>query len=82
MPNIKSRPGFLDTEKGREIRQKLQLMTSDNRYNTASSYSANKLQYADNLIPFVDKHMSYLVSHPQLDPDKYLANVKLATRLR
>jgi len=82
MPNLKSRPAFLDTEKGREIRHKLQLMTDDNSYNTASSYSANGLLYPDNLMPFVDKHMGYLVDHPLLDPDKYLANVRLATRIR
>ena len=82
MPNVKSRPDFLDTEKGREIRQKFQLMTDDNSYNTASSYNANRLLYSDNLMPFVDKHMGYLVDHPLLDPDKYLANVRLATRLR
>lgn len=82
MPNIKSRMDFLESEKGREIRYKLQLMAEDSSYNTASSYSANALLYADNRIPFVDKHMAYLVNHPLLDPDEYLANVKLATRIR
>ncbi len=82
MPSIKSRAGFVDTEKGKEIRQELQLMAEDDSYNTTSSYSANGLLYPDNLIPFVDKHMSYLVSHPLLDPDKYLANVRLLTRKR
>lgn len=82
MPNAKSRPTFLDTEKGKEIRRKFQRMTDDDSYNTASSYSANRLLYPDNLMPFVDKHMGYLVDHPLLDPDTYLANVRLATRLR
>lgn len=82
MAVVKSRTGFADSEKGQEIRHKLQLMTDDNSYNTPSSYSANRLVYPDNLMPFVDKHMGYLVDHPLLDPDKYLANVRLATRLR
>lgn len=82
MPTVKSRVNFISTEKGQEIRNKFLLMAADATYYTASSYSANKLLYSDNLIPFVDKHMNYLVSHPMLDPDKYLANVKLVTRIR
>lgn len=82
MPTVKSRAGFIDTEKGKEISHKLQLMTIDDSYNTSSSYSANNLLYSDNRMPFVDKHMNYLVNHPLLDPDKYLANIRLATRIR
>jgi len=82
MSNVKSRAGFVDTEKGKEVREKLQLMTEDDRYNTASSYSANGALYPDNSMPFIDKHMSYLIVHPQLDPDQYLANVRLITRKR
>lgn len=82
MPTVKSRVEFISTEKGQEIRAKLLLMLKSSTYNTASTYSANGVLYSDNLIPFVDKHMNYLVSHPMLDPDKYLANVKLLTRIR
>lgn len=82
MPIIKSRPGFADTDIGQDIKQKLKLLTKDPRYNTVSSYSTNGLLYSNNLIPFIDKHMNYLVSHPLLDPYKYIANVKLVTRIR
>lgn len=82
MPSIKSRPWFADTEKGKEIKRKLQLMTEDDAYNTTATYSANTQLHPDNLITFVDKHMTYLVGHPLLDPDKYLANIRLVTRLR
>jgi hypothetical protein len=82
MAMMKTRAGFVDTEKGIEIRHKLHLMTQDDTYNTTSSYSANDLSYPDNRIPFVDKHMNYLVGHPMLDPDKYIANVRLITRKR
>ncbi len=73
---------FIDTEEAQEVKRQLELIANDEKYNTAASYSANELLYPDNLIPFVDKHMKYLISHPQLDPEMYLANVRLLTRIR
>jgi hypothetical protein len=78
----KTRKGFFDTEEGKEIKRKLQQMTRDSTYNTTSSYSTNSLLYSDNLIPFVDKHMNYLINHPSLEAKKYLANIRLITRVR
>lgn len=78
----KTRRDFFGTEEGIEIKRKLQQLAGDNLYNTASSYSANTLLYPDNLIPFVDKHMNYLINHPSLEPNEYLANIKLMARLR
>jgi hypothetical protein len=77
-----TRKGFLDTKEGKEIKSHFQRMIDDNSYSTASSYTANSILYPDNLIPFVDKHMDYLISHPLLEASKYLANIKLITRLR
>lgn len=77
----KTRRDFFDTEEGKEIKQKLQKIAEDSNYNTPSSYSSNTILYPDNLIPFVDKHMHYLVNHPKLEPNQYLANVMLVTRL-
>jgi len=57
-------------------------MTGDSSYNTAPSYSNDTALYPDNLIPFVDKHMNYLVNHPALEASQYLANVRLVTRVR
>jgi hypothetical protein len=76
------RKDFPDTEEGQEIKLKLQQMADDNLYNTASSYSSNTSLYPDNLIPFVDRHMNYLLNHPRLEANKYLANIRLITRLR
>lgn len=78
----KTRKDFLDTEEGKDIKLKLQNMVGDDSYNTAPSYNSNTVLYPDNLIPFVDKHMNYLMSHPRLEASQYLANVKLITRLR
>lgn len=78
----KTRKGFFDTEEGKEFKHQLKLMNSNDVYNTAPSYSANTVLYPDNLMPFVDKHMDYLLNHPLLEANMYLANIKLQTRLR
>lgn len=82
MATQKSRKDFLDTEEGRDIKLKLQHMEDDCLYNTAPSYNSNTELYPDNLIPFVDKHINYLINHPKLEARQYLANVRLVTRLR
>jgi hypothetical protein len=78
----RTRKDFLNTEEGKEVKLRLQSMIDDNLYNTAASYSNDTDLYPDNLIPFVDKHMNYLVNHPMLEASQYLANVRLVTRLR
>ena len=82
MSAYQTRSHFVDSEEGKTIKQKLQFMTSDEGYNTQSSYSANSLRYPNNLIPFVDKHMNYLSVHPKLDARLYLANLQLMTRVK
>jgi hypothetical protein len=82
MPTLKKRVNFFDSEEGIRIKQVLVHMAKDSKYNTDSSYSANSMQYSDNLIPFVDKHVNYLNAHPNLDPQHYLANLRLITRIR
>jgi hypothetical protein len=73
---------FFDTEEGIKIIEKLRIMALDQDFNTDSSYSANSVLYPDNQIPFVEKHMRYLITHPAMDPDHYLANLRLMTRRR
>lgn len=82
MATQKRSSDFADSEEGREIRHRLERIALSSTYNTASSYSANSSLYPDNLIPFVDKHMNYLINHPKLEADHYLANLKLMTRVR
>jgi hypothetical protein len=78
----KQRAGFLESQEGKDIRAVLQRMTTDQAYNTAASYSADTVQYPDNQIPFTDKLMNYLSTHPKLEPSKYIANLKIKSRLR
>jgi hypothetical protein len=82
MATYKRKSDFFESEEGIEIEQKLRLMAQDATYHTGSSYSANSTLYPDNLIPFVDKHMSYLRNHPTTDPQHYLSNLRLITRKR
>lgn len=82
MPNVKKKPGFLETAEGVEIEQALKRMALDSAYMTESSYSANSTLYPDNLISFVDKHLNYLRTHPAIDPRHYVSNLRLMTRLR
>lgn len=73
---------FITSEEGIRITEVLTLMVSDSGYMTESSYSADSEKYSDNLIPFIDKHLSYLRSHPNMNPDHYLSNLRLMTRIR
>lgn len=82
MPTYKKKPNFFETEEGVEFIETLRIMAKDKTYNTKSSYSANGELYPDNLIPFVNKHMEYLKNHPATNPQHYLANLRLMTRVR
>lgn len=73
---------FLNSPQGVSAKDTLKEMHVNDKYNTLSSYSANTTDYPDNLIPFVDKHIYYLCTHPAVNPDHYLANLRLMTRLR
>jgi len=66
-----------------EVREKLREMERDLSLNTRiSSYSANSELYPDNQIPFVEKHIAYLMSHPKVVPEQYLSNLRLMLKVR
>jgi hypothetical protein len=65
-----------------EVRKKLELMESDPALNTTTSYSANGTLYPDHQMPFVDKHIAYLMNHPKVDYTQYLANLRLMLKIR
>lgn len=65
-----------------EIREALQEMENSSFFTTGSSYSANSSLYADNQMPFAEKHVAYLKSHPKLNPEHYLANLRLMIKVR
>lgn len=76
------RPDFFTSIDGLEIRRQLVDMDRSELFSTRASFSADTTVYPDNLIPFVDKHMNYLRTHPALDAGQYLANLRLKTRIR
>ncbi len=82
MPSIKKRTNFSESEEGKTARESLLNLVKSEQYNTRDGFSANNDDYPDGVIPFVDKHMEYLRTHPQIQVDHYLANLRLRTRTR
>ena len=78
----KKRPGFDDSQEGILARNELTAMAVSDNYTTKSSYAANTLLYPNNVMSFVDKHMSYLRDHSTVDPRQYVSNLKLMTKIK
>ena len=65
------------------VREKLAAMEMDPRLHISPpSFSANAELYPDGNIPFVEKHIAYLMDHPKVDPDQYLSNLRLMLKKR
>lgn len=73
-----SRREFLASSEAEVIRVALRAMTIDPCFNTKSTYTAS----SDDGLAFIDKHMKYLGSHPKINPQQYLSNIKLMTRVK
>ena len=66
-----------------QVREKLMDMERNPLLNTrATSYSANAELYPNGEMPFVEKHMAYLMDHPKVDATQYLANLRLMLKTR
>ncbi len=65
-----------------EISTVLKKLEDDPAFVTNPAYRANTSLFPDNSISFVDAHLTYLKLHPKLDPNHYLANLRLMTRKR
>lgn len=65
-----------------DIRAALTGMEKDASFNTTSSYSPNAALYPDQQMSFQAKHMAYLKANPAINPEQYLANLRLKTRRR
>ena len=82
MPTYKKKIDFITSDEGIITAELLRLMVLDEAFATEPSFSADSQTYPDNLIPFIDKHMMYLRSHPNTNPIQYISNLRLMTRLR
>ncbi len=63
------------------ISEELRLMELDPGLKTISYYTEDPT-YADNLMPFPDKHVQYLKGHPKVNPEHYLANLRTMIKIR
>lgn len=63
-----------------DILTALQAMQSDKNLVTKSAYRANGEIWPGNRISFVDTHLVYLKTHPAVNPNHYLSNLKLMLR--
>jgi hypothetical protein len=82
MPTFKRKNSFTSEEEMNDIRDALKLMAENTTFNTPSSFSINTTQYPDHLIPFVDKHMHYLMTHKDINPWQYVSNLRIMTRIK
>lgn len=82
MSTFKRKVNFFESEEGLEIKRALATMESDTSYTTEAGYSANEIMFPDNHMPFVDKHMHYLSEHRNVNPQYYLSNLRLMTKVR
>ncbi len=82
MASYKKKVSLLDTPEGVVVKDALIVLEDDPAYITQPGYSSDLEKYPDNSVPFVEKHMSYLVSHPSVNPGMYLSNLRLMTRKR
>jgi hypothetical protein len=82
MSTFKKRINFPESEEGAEIKRELTSMQADLGYTTESSYNANEMLYPGGDMSFVEKHMRYLSLHQNVNPQQYLSNLRLMTRVR
>jgi hypothetical protein len=82
MAQLKRRTNFYESQEGKEAARLLSVLTVDEAFNTNATYSVQKEKYPTGLIPFVDKHMQYLESHPSVNIEHYISNLRLMIRFR
>lgn len=68
---------FLSSQEAVEIRNELTRMMNDAGYNTRPKYSA----LAKGEVLFVDKHITYLSLHLDVNPSHYMSNLRLITKI-
>jgi hypothetical protein len=68
---------FLDSDLAESIRAELRSMMDDPQFNTQSTYSPS----TEEKLAFDDKHIAYLSKHRTLNPQHYLSNLRLMTRI-
>ena len=73
---------FIESEAGIAARATLEALLANVNHTTESGYHVNEELHPDNKISFVEKHMEYLSTHPNVNPSYYLSNLRLMTSAR
>lgn len=82
MSTAKRKVDLFHAEEAQALRDELKRMVLDSKYKTESSYTADASNYPDRLMPFVENHLTYLTKHPGVNPDHYLANLRISLKIR
>ena len=69
---------YLRSDAAKNVRKELEAMFENPNYRTESSYSPS----SEGRITFVNKHVRYLSMHQKINPDQYLSNLKLMTKIK
>jgi hypothetical protein len=64
-----------------EIDEVLTSMEEDNSFKTPPSYVREDTT-SIKLMTFREKHLAYLMSHPKINPENYLANLRTMIKIR
>ncbi len=78
MSNTLSAQKFLKSAEAKAIRNVLRTMMQSRECNTTATYSPS----SDGPLSFEDKHMHYLSQHTSMNPQHYLSNLRLITKIR
>lgn len=79
---VRKRIDFYSSDEGVDAYRQLKAMEADANFVTRSAYAADTSKYPDNTISFVDKHMTYLHTHPNTDVQGYISNLRLMNRIK
>jgi len=71
------RDGLLNNVSKKQIVAALKLMESNPGYQTEPSNRGSSPRWTNNYISFVEYHLNYLRMYPKLDPEQYIANLRL-----
>lgn len=72
--------GYINNVSENEIVAALKTLKRNSLYRTEPAYRGNAEKWPNNQISFVDFHIGYLKMHPTLDPNHYIANLRLMLR--
>lgn len=69
-----------DQEELAEAKSVLLIMEADPAFITESAYRANTELWPKHRMSFIDVHMEYLRTHPQISTKDYISNLRLKLR--